>query len=746
MNSTLRHYALWFFGALTLTLTPLLQGQTKRPLDLETVTYGGKTFRSDFYPQPVYGLAWLQSGYTYTVEPGDYGREGLSSLRSLRVYTPTRAQEQTVLTQGELVQLLKPYDDTDKLYPLIAYDFTPQCHYLEVELSKGLYLIDVEQKLIVGYFATGDTEKRASLLSPNERNLAVKSEEGTLLIYTLQPAGSKPQAPTLVATDEAEAAVVYGESVHQNEFGIDGGLFWSPDSRQLAFYRMDQSMVAPYPIVDMTPHKAVVQPVRYPMAGSPSHHVTLGVFHLENQQTTYLETGGDPEHYLTNVAWHPNSQKVYIAELNRGQDHLFLNGYDVQTGARTETLFEETDAHYVEPQRPMMFVPGSRGEQFVWESRREGYRQLYLYSSTGKLIRKLTDMEGEVTDIYGFDPKGERIYFQAAYPSPLERHIFASELKRGRTIQLSKVAGTHEATFSPDKQYYIDQLQSATIARSVMLHDCNGLQLRLIHQAPDPWRKLDMPNITVGTLLAADGKTELYYRLITPSHFDEMKEYPTIVYVYGGPHAQLVTNTPQWGASGWDLYMAQQGYIIFTLDNRGSAQRGAAFEQVIHRQVGTAEMADQMKGVEYLKSLPYVDRNRIGVYGWSFGGFMTTNLILTHPETFKVGVAGGPVMDWSRYEIMYGERYNDAPQDNPEGYQKNNLIERAKDLKGRLLLIHGTSDNVVVWQHAQAFVKACVDAKTYPDLYYYPGHKHNVIGPDRVHLNYVITRYFLEHL
>lgn len=738
MNSTLRHYALWFFGALTLTFTPLLQGQTKQPLDLETVTYGGKTFRSDFYPQPVYGLAWLQSAYTYTVEGGDY--------QSLRVYTPTRAQEQTVLTQGELVQLLKPYDDTDKLYPLIAYDFTPQCHYLEVELSKGLYLIDVEQKLIVGYFATGDTEKRASLLSPNERNLAVKSEEGTLLIYTLQPAGSKPQAPTLVATDEAEAAVVYGESVHQNEFGIDGGLFWSPDSRQLAFYRMDQSMVAPYPIVDMTPHKAVVQPVRYPMAGSPSHHVTLGVFHLENQQTTYLETGGDPEHYLTNVAWHPNSQKVYIAELNRGQDHLFLNGYDAQTGAHTETLFEETDAHYVEPQRPMMFVPGSRGEQFVWESRREGYRQLYLYSSTGKLIRKLTDMEGEVTDIYGFDPKGERIYFQAAYPSPLERHIFASELKRGRTIQLSKVAGTHEATFSPDKQYYIDQLQSATIARSVMLHDCNGLQLRLIHQAPDPWRKLDMPNITVGTLLAADGKTELYYRLITPSHFDEMKEYPTIVYVYGGPHAQLVTNTPQWGASGWDLYMAQQGYIIFTLDNRGSAQRGAAFEQVIHRQVGTAEMADQMKGVEYLKSLPYVDRNRIGVYGWSFGGFMTTNLMLTHPETFKVGVAGGPVMDWSRYEIMYGERYNDAPQDNPDGYQHNNLIERAKDLKGRLLLIHGTSDNVVVWQHAQAFVKACVDAKTYPDLYYYPGHKHNVLGPDRVHLNHVITRYFLEHL
>lgn len=738
MTLTYRHYTLLLFGAFLLALTPLLEAQIKRPLDLETVTSGGDKYLSDFYPQPVYNMGWLQSGYTYTVGGGDYN--------SLRTYTPTRAIEQTLLTQDELTTLIEPYDETATLYPLVAYDFTPQCRYLQVERPRGLYLIDVEQKRLVGYFATGELEQRTSLLSPNERYLAVKGNDGNLLIYTLQTAGSEPLEPTLVAADAPEAAVVYGEQVHQNEFGIDRGLFWSPDSRQLAFYRMDQTMVAPYPIVDMSPHKAVVDPVRYPMAGTPSHHVTLGVFDLESHQTKYLQTGGDPEHYLTNVAWHPSSKQIYIAELNRAQDHMWLNSYDVHTGARLETLFEETDEHYVEPLRPMMFVPESDGEQFVWESRREGYRQLYLYSTSGKLLRKLTDIEGEVTDIYGFDSKGERIYYQAAYPSPLERHIFTTDLKRGRTTQLSKVAGTHDAIFSPDKQYYIDHLQSATIARSVMLHDHNGLQLRMIHQSADPTVKLDMPTITIGTLLAADGKTELYYRLITPSHFDEMKEYPAIVYVYGGPHAQLITNSPQWGASGWDLYMAQQGYIIFTVDNRGSASRGAAFEQVIHRQVGTAEMADQMKGVEYLKSLPYVDRERIGVYGWSFGGFMTTNLMLTHPETFKVGVAGGPVMDWSRYEIMYGERYNDAPDENEEGYLHNNLIERASDLKGRLLLIHGTSDNVVLWQHAQAFVKACVDAKTYPDMYYYPGHKHNVLGPDRVHLNHVITRYFEDHL
>ena len=736
--ATYRHYALLLLGVALLTLSPRLQGQTKRALDLETVTPGGKTF-SDFYPQPVYGTSWLQDGYTYTVAGGDY--------KTIKIYTPSNGQERTILRQDELSKLLEPYNDTKGLHPLVGYDFTPNCQYLQVKLPSGLYLIDVMQKHLVGYFATGELEQRASLLSPDERQLAVKDQDGSLLIYSLQTAGSTPRDPIVVATDAPEAAIVYGESVHQNEFGIHGGLFWSPDGHQLAFYRMDQSMVDPYPIVNMDPHKAIVEPIRYPMAGSPSHHVTLGVFNLESRETKYLETGGDPEHYLTNIAWHPHSDKIYIAELNRGQDHLCLNAYDTKTGIRTETLFEETDIHYVEPLHPMMFVPKSDGKYFVWESRCDGYRQLYLYASSGKLLRKLTNFEGEVTKIYGFDPNGKRIYYQAAYPSPLERHIFVSDLKRGRDTRLSQLAGTHDAIFSSDKLYYLDHLQSETVARSVTLHSSNrGERLRTLHQAEDPWEKLDMPTVTLGTLPAADGKTTLYYRLITPSHLDSSKQYPAIVYVYGGPHAQLITNTPLWGASGWDLYMAQQGYILLTVDSRGSDNRGARFEQIIHRQVGTTEVEDQMQGVAFLKSLPYVDSARIGVYGWSFGGFMTTNLMLSHPETFKVGVAGGPVMDWSRYEIMYGERYNDSPQENAEGYQRNNLIKRAENLRGRLLLIHGTSDNVVVWQHAQAFVKACVKAKTYPDLYYYPGHKHNVIGPDRVHLNYVITRYFQEHL
>lgn len=712
--------------------------QERRPLDLETVTSGGSRFLSDFYPAPVYGIKWLPGGYSFFASGSDYGM--------LQSFDAKTGKARTLLTTEQLTDLLKPYDDVEGLYPMPAYQVTPVYHYLEVELAKGVYLIDAEQRRIVGYFATGDVEVKASALSPDEHQLAVKSSDGHLYVYSLQPAGEGAKAPALVATDEPDAAVVHGETVHQNEFGIDGGLFWSPDSRRLAYYRMDQSMVAPYPIVDMMPHKAEVRPVRYPMSGEPSHHVTLLVYDLDKAGSQLLATGGDPEHFLTNVAWHPNSDKIYIAELNRGQNHMKLNSYDARTGVFIRTLFEETDEHYVEPLRPMMFVPGSRGEQFVWQSRREGYRQLYLYNTSGKLIRKITPIDGEISDVYGFDAKGEQIFFQAAYPSPMDKQIFSADLKRGKVTQLTQEGGSHDAYFSPDKAYFIDHLTSHSVPRRLTLQTSKGKTVRSLFSAPDRTARLDMPQISQGTIKAADGVTDLYYRLITPSRMEQGKKYPTIVYVYGGPHAQLVTNTPQWGASGWDLYMAQQGYVVFTVDSRGSAERGAAFEQVIHRQVGTQEMADQMKGVDFLKTLPYVDADRMGVYGWSFGGFMATNLILSHPETFKVAVAGGPVIDWSRYEVMYGERYNDSPEENPEGYKRNNLTLRAKDLKGRLLLIHGTADNVVLWQHAQSFVKAAVDARTYPDCYYYPGHLHNVIGKDRVHLNQVITRYFQDHL
>ena len=505
-------------------------------------------------------------------------------------------------------------------------------------------------------------------------------------------------------------------------------------------------MIAPYPLVHTDVRKATEEKLYYPMAGMPSHHVTLGVYDLASGKTVYIKTGEPKEKYLTNISWAPDGKTIYIAELNRDQNHMDLKAYDPKTGDYIKTLFSETNSKYIEPQWPMRFIPG-RDREFVWQTRRDGYTHLYHYNVDGKLLGQITRGAWEVTDFLGFADGGKTLVYTSTQLSPIDRVVASVSLDGRKTKLLTPQEGWHVARLSRDGKYLLDtyeSLKNPTEQRLVSVS--TGKQIAKLYQPKDPEAGFINPEITFGKIKAADGVTDLYYRLLKPTNFDPSKKYPTIVYVYNGPHAQLVQNRFHAGCLGWDLYMATQGYVVFTVDGRGSAHRGADFEQVIHRHLGKNEMADQMKGVDFLKSLPYVDANRIGVAGWSYGGFMTTNLMLTYPEVFKVGVAGGAVTDWARYEVMYGERYMDSPQDNPEGYKETNLSLRAKDLKGRLMLIHGTIDPTVVWQHTQLFVEACVKAGTYPDYMIYPEHRHNVMGVDRVHLNYTMARYFFDHL
>ncbi len=705
-----------------------VMAQNSKTLTLERVIPGGKQFRS-FYPEYYYASGWVGNKYIAYKD-----RETLSAFNA------STRKETTFLTFKELSDLLAPFEDITHQSYLPPHSITGQ-ELLQFTLNKGVYLVDAQQKKVVRHFVTEGLSLAFMELTPNEKLLIVKTTDGELGL--IRP-GEKNFTP--IAKDEADAVVVYGEAVHQREFGIEKGVFSNPQGSKIAFYRMDQSMVKAYPLVDMEPHKAELRPLRYPMAGEASHHVTVGIYDVQQGSTVYLKTGGDPEHYLTNLAWNPQGDILYIAELNRGQNEMDLNAYNTSSGQRITTLFSEKDSKYVEPIMPIHFVPGSKGKQFVWLSRRDGFYNFYLYNTEGKLIRSLANGQGEVTDFLGFDPKGWTLYYMGTHESPLESHLYAHNVSNNKATRLTIADATHSVQLSADKRFFASNYTSHSIPRIVALFDAKGKEVQRLLTASDPDQGWQMPEIEKGTLKAADGVTDLHYRLVKPLNMEPGKKYPVIIYVYGGPHAQLVTNTWHWGAGGWDLYMAQEGYAVLTLDNRGSANRGRDFEQVIHRNVGTQEMADQMQGVAYLKSLPWIDSQRIGVHGWSFGGFMTTNLMLTHPEVFKVGVAGGPVMDWSRYEVMYGERYNDSPQENPQGYQNNNLLLRADSLKGRLMLIHGTVDNVVVWQHGQAFVKACVDARTYPDCMFYPGYEHNVGGPDRVHLYETITRYFKDFL
>lgn len=547
-----------------------------------------------------------------------------------------------------------------------------------------------------------------------------------------------------VTTDGSSDIVYNGKNIHQNEFGIDGKNFWSPKGNYLAFYRMDQSMVTDYPIIDWTTRPAKNINIKYPMAGNPSHHVTLGIYDVKNNKTIFVKTTGDKEQYLTNITWSPDEKFIYIAVLNRGQNHMMLNEYNAINGEFVRTLFEEKDEKYVEPLHAMLFVKNNP-KQFIWQSRKDGYNHFYLYDISGKLIKQLTKGTWEVKSENGFDEKGERLFFHANEQSPINQDFYSVNLKTGKITRITNGSGFHICVMDEKGNFIIDNFSAINTPREYYVINTSSPKNNVIYTADNPIKDYKLGKWNVFTIKNNEG-IDLYCRMVKPVDFDSTKKYPVLVYLYNGPHSQLVTNTWMGGAELWYQYMAQKGFIVFTLDGRGTDNRGKAFSQATHRQLGLKEMEDQLKGVEYLKNLSYVDGNRLGVHGWSFGGFMTTSLMTRHPDVFKVGAAGGPVIDWTYYEIMYTERYMDSPQENKEGYEANNLLNHVDKLKGKLLMIHGAQDPVVVWQHSVMYQKKAVDKGIQLDYYLYPGHEHNVLGKDRAHLMQKITNYFIDHL
>ncbi len=563
-------------------------------------------------------------------------------------------------------------------------------------------------------------------------------------------------------TTDGSKDIVYASSVHRDEFGINKGTFWSNSGTQLAFYRMDQSMVTDYPIIDWSVRPAKVELIKYPMAGDKSHHVTVGVYNTSTQSTVWLKTGEPAEQYLTNIAWSPDDKFIFIAVLNRGQNHMWLNKYDAATGNFIKTLFEETDDKYVEPLVPMLFVKNNPA-QFIWQSNRDGWNHLYLYDTSGKLIKQLTKGNWEVLDVKGFDTKGENLFYVSTALSPINKNLSSLNLKTGLTNMITTAPGVHTTQVSADGSFVLDIYSTPTNPRTVQLISAEipagaknkkpvkavtppATNPKILLQSINPLKEYATGELSIFTIKNNTGDS-LYCRFYKPVNFSADKKYPVIVYWYGGPHAQLILNSWNGGPGDyWFQYMAERGYVVFTVDTRGSDNRGKAFEQTIFRKLGDAQMEDMMSAMDYLSSQSFVDKDRMGLFGWSFGGFMTTDFMLNHPNVFKAAVAGGPVMNWQYYEIMYGERYMDTPQENPEGYSATDLTKQVSKLKGKLLLIHGIQDPVVVQQNSVSFVKACVDAGVQVDYMIYPGHEHNVLGKDRVHLYQKVTDYLIENL
>ena len=705
--------------ALLLIINPF-QLSAQEELTLRNAVIGAY---GELKPTPLQRFQWMPDGSGYSFMQG----EGDATRLVVKEVDGNAHQEVTfsmlnagVESTGYLAMRFFPavswISNTEFLF-----DYYQKIFVYNIETETTRFIMDYDEAA-----ANADLNAHSmSLAFTKENNLFVKTEGGKV-----HP-----------VTAHSDKAIVAGQAIARVEFGITKGTFWSPKGAQLAFYEKDETNVPEFPVVDYSSEPAMLKSVRYPLSGQGTEIPKVGVFDPSSGKTMYLKTGEPKEKYLTNLTWSPDGKHIYLVELNRDQKELQLVKYNAQTGDRLEVLFSEGHDKYIEPQHGPIFIPDASGD-FLWYSYRNGFNHLYRYKSNGKLVGQITKGDFDIDGIVGFDEKGQTL-FVTAFEPVLEKHVIRINLKNKKTNRITTKTGYHTAIMSADHRYLMVQWSAPDVPAQNDLYSTDGNLVKTLHTSENPLAGIEIGTSEIVQMSAKDG-TDLYGRLVKPSDFDPAKKYPVLVYVYGGPHVQLVNKAWLNSAGLWMLYLAEQGYLVFTVDNRGSAHRGMEFEQASFRRLGTVEIEDQLSGVEYLKSLPFADTENMAVYGWSFGGFMATSLMLRTPGVFKTAVGGGTVSDWRSYEVMYTERYMDTPQQNPDGYKLSDLKEYTSNLSGDLLLVHGTADDVVTMDHSMDLLKSFIDNGKHVDYFLYPGHAHNVHGIDRVHLKEKVLNYIME--
>ncbi len=702
--------------AIMTSFSSVAQEQTTKLLTTADVVLNRELSPKNLYVQ------WIGESDSYATTEGD----------AIITTDARTGKSHTLITKQEIDELIG-----DKFMAMPRYAFDISGNLVIGSMSK-IYTIDTENRSVVSQYSYPKVEGKQLA------NISQQPGNGPLFAYTIENNlylfdGEKHTAIT--AFDDKN--IVSGQSVSRNEFGITHGIFFSPDASQLAFFQKDESRVTDFPLLDISTRTGTLKSVKYPMNGMASEHVKLGVYNIASGKTIYLNvTEFDNERYLTCITWSPDSKRIYVQVLDRAQENVALNSYDASTGEKIATILTEHNDLFVEPQHDLVWLKDGSGRFIYSTNNRNGYYNLYLCDDKGN-IERLTKTDADVQYV-GQNEKF--VFYTSAEVSPVDNHLFKVELKTGKQTRLTPTEGWHNIQMSRSGKYFLDNYSSLNVPRVVELGRTDGKLARELFRAADPTEGYNFLPIELGTVKSADGKYDNYYRLIKPMNFDPAKKYPVILYVYGGPHSQMVKNTYQAQLRRWEMLMAQRGYVVFVMDNRGTSNRGADFEKAIHRQCGQCEMQDQMAGLNWLLSHEWCDRERVGVHGWSYGGFMTISLMTNYPEVFKVGVSGGPVIDWKWYEIMYGERYMDNTHNNPEGFEKTSLINMAKHLRGKLLICQGAVDSTCLWQHSLSFVQECVRLTIPVDYFPYPTAEHNVFGRDAVHLYDKITQYFEDYL
>ncbi len=615
--------------------------------------------------------------------------------------------------------------------------------------SSDLVLLDLK-KMVPKSLAGGADGIEDPKFSPDGKWVAFVRDSN---LWVVSVGGGPPRALTTGGSEE----ILKGQLdwLYPEELDSTTAYWWSPDSSKIAYYEMDERPVTRYPIMDMSSPAGAIEYTRFPQAGEANPIVRVGVVPVAGGETMWMDTGADTDIYPARVEWLRDSQGVAIERLNRAQNRLDLLFCDASTGS-SRTILTEMDKFWINIADDLYFF--SDKKRFLWSSERSGFRHYYLYDLSGRPLEQLTTGAWGITGSGGIGPGASShpavdeahgfIYFLSNKDDLRDTQLYRISLEDRGITRITRDAGTHEVLFAPDASAFVDTYSNAMTPPREDLDRIDGSRVTTIDENSVPeLADYHLSPVEFIDLPAGDG-TKLCALMIKPPDFDPSHKYPVLVHVYGGPQIQMVRNV--WGGPDflWHEMMAQKGYIIFELDNRGSANRGHAFETPIYHQLGKIELEDQLAGVKYLTSLPYVDSSRIGIWGWSYGGTMTLEALFNAPNIFKAGVSVAPVSDWSLYDTTYTERYMGRPQDNPDVYDNSSPVNQAAGLKAKLMLAHGTGDDNVHFANTSEVLNALILHQNYPaDVMIFPGRGHPIGDrPARIQLFERITQFLLNNL
>ena len=709
----------------------------------------GKTLTVErIYSQPslsgrlTRGLAWTPDGKALSYfETKGTGKEAKTELWVM----DARSGERRLLVGAAKLESILPADTSRPTQATglgrrapSQYQWAPDAAGILFRGTTALGWLDLKlqtgRTLVSGKATIADPK-----ISPDGRFVSFVRDHNLWLVSLMD---GRERAITQGGTEEIRKGEL--DWVYPEELEIKTAYWWAPDSSAIAYLEMDERKVSQYPLVDFSSPTGDAEMERYPTAGGANPVVRVLVASLSGGEPRAMDTGVETDVYIPRVNWLTDSKHLAIQRLNRTQTTLDLLITDTSTG-KTRPSLSENDSNWINVSDDLYFFKD--GKRFLWSSERSGYRHLYLFDLEGKQLAQLTKGEWEVSAVDAVDEAKGLVYFTATQKSPLERQLYRVALDGSGFTRITKDAGTHAAVLSPTAAAFYDTYSNAATPQRQDLCRADGSRIATINE--NKITELADYHLSPMEFLAVKSRdgARLNASIIKPPDFNPQKKYPVLVYTYGGPHSQVVRNA--WGGASflWHELMAQKGYIIFLVDNRGSAGRGHAFESPLHFRLGAQELSDQRDGVQYLKSLPYVDANRIGIWGWSYGGHMALHAMFEAGDDFKAGFAGGPVTDWRYYDSIYTERYLGLPQKNEKGYQDSSPVNYASQLKGKLLIAHGTGDDNVHYANTLAVINGLIEAGKYVEVLAFPGRGHGVSDPPaRRVLMQRVTQFFLDNL